>query len=125
MGTLTEDEAKAALDLPHLRKLAVKSFNDAEMARGIASLKGGTLLQKLRWMIAEDVTDLARVWPLLVDKSVPAKEKTALYPQNDVRVLLHRDLQRRRDGVGRRRAGRRRSCRSCTGCCSRARRGRP
>ncbi len=85
MGTLTEDEAKAALDLPHLRKLAVKSFNDAEMARGIASLKGGTLLQKLRWMIAEDVTDLARVWPLLVDKSVPAKEKTALYPQNDVR----------------------------------------
>ena len=85
MGTLTEDEAKAALDLPHLRKLAVKSFNDAEMARGIASLKGGTLLQKLRWMIAEDVTDLARVWPLLVDKSVPANEKTALYPQNDVR----------------------------------------
>jgi hypothetical protein len=85
MGTLTEDEAKAALDLPHLRKLAVKSFNDAEMTRGIASLKGGTLLQKLRWMIAEDVTDLARVWPLLVDKSVPANEKTALYPQNDVR----------------------------------------
>jgi hypothetical protein len=85
MGTLTEDEAKAALDLPHLRKLAVKSFNDAEMARGIQSLRGGTLLQKLRWMIAEDVTDLARVWPLLVDKSVPANEKTALYPQNDVR----------------------------------------
>src|SRR3954453_17716614 len=85
MGTLTEDEAKAALDLPHLRKLAVKSFNDAEMTRGIASLKGGTLLQKLRWMIAEDVTDLARVWPLLVDKSVPAQEKTALYPQNDGR----------------------------------------
>ena len=49
------------------------------------SLKGGTLLQKLRWMIAEDVTSLALVWPLLVDKSVPAKEKTDLYPQNDMR----------------------------------------
>jgi hypothetical protein len=88
MGTLTEDEARQALDLPHLRKLAVKSFNDAEMTRGIASLKGGTLLQKLRWMIAEDVTDLARVWPLLVDKAVPANEKTALYPENDVRAYF-------------------------------------
>ena len=95
------------------------------MTRGIASLKGGTLLQKLRWMIAEDVTDLARVWPLLVDKSVPAKEKTDLYPQNDVRSYFIEICNDDGDGVGRRCAGRRRSSRSCTGCCSRARRGRP
>lgn len=88
MRTLSEDDAKKMLDLPHLRKLAVKSFNDEEMARGITSLKAGTLQQKLRWMIDEDVTSLALVWPLLVDKSTPAKEKTDLYPQNDIRKYL-------------------------------------
>jgi hypothetical protein len=88
MRTLSEDDAKKMLDLPHLRKLAVKSFNDQEMARGITSLKGGSLQQKLRWMIDEDVDSLGLVWPLLVDKSVPAKEKTDLYPQNDIRKYL-------------------------------------
>ena len=82
---LSADDAKKMLDQPHLRKLAVKSFNDEEMARGIASLKGGTLLQKLRWMAAEDVTSFGLVWSMLVDKSVPAKEKTDLYSQNDIR----------------------------------------
>jgi hypothetical protein len=85
MRALSADDAKRALDLPHLRGLAVKSFNDEEMARGIASLKGGTLLQKLRWMAAEDVTSFGLVWSMLVDKSVPAKEKTDLYSQNDIR----------------------------------------
>jgi hypothetical protein len=85
MRALTEDEAKKALDRPDLKKLAVKSFNDEEMARGIASLKGGTLQQKLRWMAAEDVGSFGLVWSMLVDKSVPAKEKTDLYPQNDIR----------------------------------------
>ena len=88
MRTLSEDDAKKMLDLPHLRKLAVKSFNDQEMARGITSLKGGSLQQKLRWMIDEDVDSLGLVWPLLVDKSVPAKEKAELYQQNDIRKYL-------------------------------------
>jgi hypothetical protein len=88
MRALSEDEAKKMLDLPHLKKLAVKSFNDEEMARGIASLRGGTLQQKLRWMAAEDVTSFGLVWSMLVDKSVPAKEKTDLYPQNDIRAYF-------------------------------------
>ena len=85
MRALSADDAKKLLDQPNLRKMAVKSFNDEEMARGIASLKGGTLQQKLRWMAAEDVTSFGLVWSMLVDKSVPAKEKTDLYSQNDIR----------------------------------------
>ena len=85
MRALSADDAKKLLDEPNLRKMAVKSFNDEEMARGIASLKGGTLQQKLRWMAAEDVTSFGLVWSMLVDKSVPAKEKTDLYSQNDIR----------------------------------------
>jgi len=88
MRALSKEDAARALDLPHLRRLAADSFNDEEMARGIASLKGGTLLQKLRWMKEEDVTSFALVWSMLVDKSVPAKEKTDLYPQNDIRAYL-------------------------------------
>ena len=88
MRALSVDDAKKLLDQPHLRKLAVKSFNDEEMARGIASLKGGTLLQKLRWMAAEDVTSFGLVWSMLVDKSVTAKEKTDLYSQNDIRAYF-------------------------------------
>ena len=88
MRALSVDDAKKMLDQPHLRKLAVKSFGDEEMARGIASLKGGTLQQKLRWMIAEDVTSFGLVWSMLVDKSVPAKEKTDLYSQNDIRAYF-------------------------------------
>ena len=79
-----EEDARPAAP----RKLAVKSFGDEEMARGIASLKGGTLQQKLRWMIAEDVTSFGLVWSMLVDKSVPAKEKTDLYSQNDIRAYF-------------------------------------
>jgi hypothetical protein len=90
MRALSADDAKKMLDQPHLRKLAVKSFNDEEMARGIASLKGGTLLQKLRWMAAEDVTSFGLVWSMLVDKSVSAKEKTDLYSQNDIRAYFIR-----------------------------------
>jgi hypothetical protein len=88
MRALSEDEARKMLDRPELKKLAVKSFNDEEMARGIASLKGGTLQQKLRWMAAEDVGSFGLVWSMLVDKSVPAKEKTDLYPQNDIRAYF-------------------------------------
>jgi hypothetical protein len=88
MRALSVDDAKKLLDQPHLRKLAVKSFNDEEMARGIASLKGGTLLQKLHWMAAEDVTSFGLVWSMLVDKSVTAKEKTDLYSQNDIRAYF-------------------------------------
>ena len=88
MRALSVDDAKKMLDQPHLRKLAVKSFGDEEMARGIASLKGGTLQQKLRWMIAEDVTSFGLVWSMLVDKSVPAKEKTDLYSKNDIRAYF-------------------------------------
>jgi len=88
MRALSVDDAKKMLDQPHLRKLAVKSFNDEEMARGIASLKGGTLLQKLRWMAAEDVTSFGLVWSMLVDKSVSAKEKTDLYSKNDIRAYF-------------------------------------
>ena len=88
MRALNKEDAARALDLPHLRSLAVKSFNDEEMARGIASLKGGTLQQKLRWMKAEDVTSFGLVWSMLVDKSVPDKEKTDLYPQNDIRAYF-------------------------------------
>ena len=88
MRALSKEDAARALDLPHLRKLAADSFNDEEMARGIASLKGGTLLQKLRWMAAEDVTSFGLVWSMLVDKSVSAKEKTDLYSKNDIRAYF-------------------------------------
>ena len=88
MRALSKEDAARALGLTNLRKLAADSFNDEEMARGIASLKGGTLLQKLRWMEEEEVTSFALVWSMLVDKSVPAKEKTDLYPQNDIRAYL-------------------------------------
>ncbi len=88
MRALSVDDAKKMLDQPHLRKLAVESFDDEEMARGIASLKGGTLLQKLRWMAAEDVTSFGLVWSMLVDKSVSAKEKTDLYSKNDIRAYF-------------------------------------
>ena len=88
MAALTPDDAKRILDLPEFRILAVRAFNDKEMARAVRGLKGGTLAQKLRWLAAEGVDELKLVRPLLVDAAVPASEKTDLYPLNDIRSFF-------------------------------------
>ena len=67
-----------------MRSLAVDSFDNEEMARGVRRLQGGTLEQKLRWMFAEG-TDWSLVRPLLADTNIPSDQKTALYPHNDLR----------------------------------------
>jgi hypothetical protein len=84
MGALSPTDAAALLKMADMRALAVEAFNDEEMARGITSLKGGTLLDKLTWLKAED-SNLGLVWPLLVNPSTPAAEKAELYQHNEMR----------------------------------------
>jgi hypothetical protein len=84
MGALSPDDAVLVLDRADLRGLAVKAFNDEEMARAITALKGGTLLRKLQWLKAEG-SNLGLVWPLIVDQHTPAKEKRDLFLHNDMR----------------------------------------
>jgi hypothetical protein len=84
MGALDAADAARVLERADLRARAVKAFNDEEMARAIASLKGGTLLAKLRWLKAEG-SNLGLVWPLIVDQHTPAAEKRELFLHNDMR----------------------------------------
>lgn len=84
MGALDAADAARVLERADLRARAVKAFNDEEMARAIASLKGGTLLAKLRWLKAEG-SNLGLVWPLIVDQHTPAAEKRDLFLHNDMR----------------------------------------
>ena len=50
MATLSKDDAAIALGSQDLRDLAVKAFDDEEMARAVSGMKGGTLLQKINWL---------------------------------------------------------------------------
>ncbi len=84
MGELPGPDAVTVLGDGRMRSLAVDCFDNEEMARGVRGLRGGTLEQKLRWMFAEG-TDWSLVRPLLADTNVPAEQKTALYPHNDLR----------------------------------------
>jgi len=84
MGALGPDDAATMLKRTDLRALAVKAFNDNEMARAITGLRGGLLLHKLQWLKAED-SNLALVWPLITDQHTPADEKIELYRHNEMR----------------------------------------
>src|SRR5687768_18330517 len=52
-GRMTSDECTWALGKEDLRSLAVKTFDDEEMAHAMYAMKGGTLVQKLNWMSVE------------------------------------------------------------------------
>ena len=78
MAALSKDDAAIALGSQDLRDLAVKAFNDKEMARAVTGMKGGTLLQKINWLAAEG-SDWALVRRLITQPGVPAEQKTELY----------------------------------------------
>lgn len=76
---LTRDEAGEVLADPALRALAVKAFDDDEMARAVSGLAPGVrLVQRLNWLHAEG-SSLALVWPLITDRAVPAAQRTEVY----------------------------------------------
>jgi hypothetical protein len=84
-ASLSATDAGAALADASLRDLAVKAFDDEEMGRAMQSIKPGVrLLQKLNWMSVEG-SSFWLVWPLLIDRNVPAGEKTELYGQRFMR----------------------------------------
>jgi hypothetical protein len=87
MAALSPADAAAILQRTDLRALAVKAFNDKEMARAITGLKGGRLLHKLQWLKAED-SSFKLVWPLISDPRTPAEEKTELYQHNEMRSFF-------------------------------------
>ena len=85
MASVTADEAGDLLADPGLQGLAVKAFNDEEMARAVTGLaKGVRLVQRLNWMWAEG-SNLGLVWPLLVDKEVSKQQKTEAYDRTYLR----------------------------------------
>ena len=87
MGRMEPGDAGNALATGDLRGLAVKAFDDEEMAHAMYALKGGTLHQKLNWMAAEG-SSWKLVRPLLVDPGVPDWQKTELYQQNYLRSFF-------------------------------------
>jgi hypothetical protein len=87
MGRMDPNDAAVALGMGDLRSLAVKAFDDEEMAHAMYALQGGSLLQKLNWMSVEDSSwELVR--PMLIDKTVPSSQKTDLYPHNYIRKFF-------------------------------------
>ena len=85
MATVTAGEAGDLLADGSLQALAVKAFDDDEMARAMSGLaKGVRLVQRLNWMWAEG-SSLGLVWPLLIDKDVPKREKTEVYDRTYLR----------------------------------------
>jgi hypothetical protein len=84
MGRMEPADAGKALGMGDLRSLAVKAFDDEEMAHAMYAMKGGTLHQKLNWMVTEG-SSWKLVRPLLVDPSVPVGQKTELYKHDYLR----------------------------------------
>jgi hypothetical protein len=78
MAALSSDEAAIALGMKDLRDLAVKAFNDNEMARAVTGMKGGTLLQKINWLAAEG-SSWKLVRTLITQPGVPPEQKKELY----------------------------------------------
>jgi hypothetical protein len=87
MGRMDPREAAWALGMADLRSLAVKTFDDQEMAHAMYALKGGSLLQKLNWMSVEG-SSWKLIKPLLTDPSVPDRQKTELYAHNYIRSFF-------------------------------------
>lgn len=87
MGRMSPNEAAWALGKGDLRSLAVKVFDDEEMAHAMYALKGGSLLQKLNWMVVEG-SSYKLVKPLLDDPAVPAAQKTELYGEKYIRTFF-------------------------------------
>jgi hypothetical protein len=85
LASVTVTEAGNLLADPTLQGLAVKCFDDEEMARAMAGLpKGVRLIQRLNWMWAEG-SNLGLVWPLLVDKDLSAQQKLEVYDRTYLR----------------------------------------
>src|SRR5215207_1216447 len=78
MTSLSKDDATVALGMKDLRDLAVKAFNDKEMARAVTGMKGGTLLQKVNWLAAEG-SSWGLVRTLITAPGVTAEQKKELY----------------------------------------------
>jgi hypothetical protein len=78
MAVLSKDDAAIALGSKELRDLAVKAFNDKEMARAVNGMNGGTLLQKINWMAAEG-SSWGLVRMVITGPGVTAEERTELY----------------------------------------------
>ena len=78
MAALSKDDAAVALGMKDLRDLAVKAFNDKEMARAVTGMQGGTLLQKINWLAAEG-SSWKLVRTLITSPGVTAEQKKELY----------------------------------------------
>jgi hypothetical protein len=78
-GALSATEAGSVLADRSLRDLAVKAFDDDQMARAMRAIVPGVrLAQKLNWTWTED-TNWKAVKALISDPKVPAAEKAELY----------------------------------------------
>ncbi len=84
MALLNKDDAGTALGMAPVRTAAVDTFDDEEMAQGIKSLKGGSLVQKLNWL-SEEGSTYELVKPLIARTDIPAEEKTAVYSREYLR----------------------------------------
>ena len=87
-GALNATEAGNVLADQSMRDLAVKAFNDDEMARAMRAIVPGVrLAQKLNWMWTEE-TNWKAVKALITDPKVPAGEKSELYDMGWPRDLF-------------------------------------
>ena len=84
---MAPDDVATALADRSLRDLAVRAFDDEQMAHAMYAAKGGSLVQKLNWLDAED-SSWKLVKPLLTDPALPAGEKTAVYSRNYLRTFF-------------------------------------
>ena len=87
LGRMAPDDVATALADRGLRDLAVRAFDDEQMAHAMYAAKGGSLVQKLNWLDAED-SSWKLVKPLLTDPALPEAEKTAVYSRNYLRSFF-------------------------------------
>lgn len=87
MGRMSPNEAAWALGMGDLRSLAVKVFDDEQMAHAMYALKGGSLVQKLNWMSVEG-SSLKLVRPLLDKSASTDAERIDVYQHNYLRSFF-------------------------------------
>ena len=81
MGRLEPDVAAQVLGMGDVRSLAVKAFDNEEMAHAMYALRGGSLVQKLNWM-SEEGSSWSLIKPLLTDPRLPDAEKRTVYTRH-------------------------------------------
>lgn len=78
-----DDQKTEVYDRKYLREFFIDICGDDEMA-SVVRVLGGTLTQKLDWMLGEG-TNWKAVRPLLADPTIDAGQKLKLYESKDIR----------------------------------------